>query len=202
MSTTGRPRGSYAKTAERRRDILEASIEVFAGSGFRSGSLRDIADRVGMSQAGLLHHFANKNELLAAVLQLRDDRAEAYVPMTDDTAGLDIVKGFVDLVEYNATVPGLVELHCVLSAEATDADHPAHAYFVERYERVVRVLTHAFDDMRDRGQLAAGVVPSSAARGMTAISDGIQVQWLLDPENVDMAQEMRNYLRPLITAEF
>ena len=57
MTVSGKPRGSYAKTAARRREILEAGIEVFSANGFRSGSIRDIAERVGMSQAGLLHHF-------------------------------------------------------------------------------------------------------------------------------------------------
>ena len=193
-------RGTYAKTPERRREILEASMEVFSSSGFRSGSLRDIAERVGMSQAGLLHHFANKGELLAAVLRLRDDRAEEFVPLRD-ADGLATVTGFVRLVEHNATVPGLVELHCVLSAEATDPSHPAHAYFVDRYQWVVADLTRAFADMRDKGQLAEGVDPASAARAITAFSDGIQVQWLLDRTSVDMAEEMRRFLRPLVTVE-
>lgn len=200
MSTPGRVRGNYAKTPERRREILEASIEVFSSSGFRSGSLRDIAERVGMSQAGLLHHFANKGELLAAVLRLRDDRAEEFVPLRG-AEGLETITGFVNLVEYNATVPGLVELHCVLSAEATDPSHPAHAYFVDRYQWVVHDLTRAFEDMRGKGQLAEGVDPASAARAITAFSDGIQVQWLLDRTSVDMAEEMRRFLRPLVTVE-
>jgi hypothetical protein len=36
---------------------------------------------------------------------------------------------------------------------------------------------------------------------MIAMSDGLQVQWLLDREALDMAQEMRNYLRPLLTID-
>jgi ubiquinone biosynthesis protein COQ9 len=66
----GKRRGPYAKTEEKRRVILDAALEVFAKSGYRSGSIRDIADRVGMSEAGLLHHFPNKSALLAAVLPL------------------------------------------------------------------------------------------------------------------------------------
>ncbi len=201
MSTTGKTRGSYAKTPARRREILEAGIDVFSTSGFRSGSIREIAERVGMSQAGLLHHFANKSELLAAVLQLRDDRSAEVVPIDDAHAGIETVRGFVALIEYNATVPGLVELHCTLSAEATAAEHPAHQYFIDRYEFVVRQMRLAFERMHDAGQLSEGTTPDGAARAMVALSDGLQVQWLLDRSSVDMAEEMRRYLRGILTVE-
>ncbi|WEO78060.1 TetR/AcrR family transcriptional regulator [Cryobacterium sp. SO2] len=200
-ATIRKPRGAYAKTAARRREILEAGMDVFATNGFRSGSIREIAEVVGMSQAGLLHHFSNKNELLAGVLELRDDRATEYV----DTAGqadIETIRGFVRLIDYNAREkPGLVELHCVLSAEATSPEHPAHDYFVRRYAWVLSFLTEAFEAMQAAGQLAIGIDPTSAARGMIAMSDGLQVQWLLTPDSLDMAQEMRNYLHPLLAVE-
>lgn len=201
MTITGKSRGSYAKTAGRRREILEAGIEVFANHGFRNGSLREIAERVGMSQAGLLHHFSNKNELLAGVLELRDERSSALVS-PDDTPGIDTIRGVVRVAEYNATyAPGLVELHCVLSAEATAPEHPAHQYFLDRYARAVSLLAEAFTAARAAGQLADGVEPRSAARALIALSDGLQVQWLLAPDSLDMADELRRYLRPLFTVD-
>jgi AcrR family transcriptional regulator len=198
MNITGKPRGTYAKTAGRRREILEAGIEVFAIHGFRNGSIREIAERVGMSQAGLLHHFANKNELLAGVLELRDERSQELVNL-DAESGIETIRGMVRLAEYNARMPGLVELHCVLSAEATAPDHPAHDYFVRRYEFVVTFITTAFATMKARGELIEGIDPESAARGLIAMSDGLQVQWLLNNDWLDMAEETRRYLRPLLT---
>ena len=200
MTMTGKPRGKYAKTAGRRREILEAGIEVFSAGGFRSGSIREIAERVGMSQAGLLHHFANKNELLAAVLELRDDRSSEYTDGTEED-GLETIRGLIRLVEYNASVPGLVELHTTLSAEATAADHPAHDYFVRRYVWANSLITAAFQKIQTSGQLVPGVDPGSAARGLIAIMDGAQVQWLLDRESIDMAEETRMFVRLLITVD-
>jgi AcrR family transcriptional regulator len=198
MTLTGKPRGTYAKTAGRRREILEAGIEVFSSNGFRSGSIREIAERVGMSQAGLLHHFSNKNELLAGVLELRDDQSRTLTNM-DSPDGLEQIRGLVSLVEYNASVPGLVELHCILSAEATSADHPAHSYFIDRYKWVVGFTTEAFEGMRRNEQLAPEVDPASAARSLVALMDGLQVQWLLDKDSIDMAEETRRYVRTLLT---
>jgi AcrR family transcriptional regulator len=200
MTITGKPRGRYAKTAGRRREILEAGIEVFSAGGFRSGSIREIAERVGMSQAGLLHHFANKNELLAAVLELRDDQSRAY---TDgrETGGLETIRGLIELVAHNSSVPGLVELHTTLSAEATAPDHPAHDYFQRRYAWVRSFITEAFELIESDGELAPGVDPASAAKGLIALMDGLQVQWLLDRDTIDMAEETRAYVRRLITVE-
>jgi AcrR family transcriptional regulator len=199
MSTTTRPRGSYAKTAERRLEILAAGTEVFAASGFRSGSIREVAERVGISQAGLLHHFSSKAELLAAILSHRDDEDQRRINLS--VPGLENIRGLVKLTERNATVPGLVQLYCTLSAEATDTDHPAHQYFVDRYNRVRGIIQESFQIMLKTGQLAEGTDPAGTARSLIALMDGLQVQWLLDRKSVDMAEEIRRYLRPLVRVE-
>lgn len=120
----GGPRGSYAKTDARRQEILKAAFEVFSTSGYRSGSLKDVADKVGLSQAGLLHHFRSKEALLQALLGLPD--VESVVLTGYESAkGAELLRGVVELVRYNTTTPGLVALYCALSAEATDPEHPA-----------------------------------------------------------------------------
>jgi AcrR family transcriptional regulator len=197
-SRSRKRRGPYAKTEEKRRVILDAALEVFAKSGYRSGSIRDIADRVGMSEAGLLHHFPNKSALLAAVLDRRDQHSLSLVPMDGDDNPEGTIKGLLRLAAYNASVPGVVELYCTLSAEATSPDHPAHDYFVQRYTWVRERLIRTFEALRERGSLRAGVDPASAASSVIAQMDGLQVQWLLDRQCVDMAEEMRRHLVRLV----
>ena len=199
MSGVGKLRGSYAKSEERRREILEAALEVFAVSGFRSGSIRDVAERVGMSEAGLLYHFPTKNVLLTAVLDERDEIGRRFVPSGED--GLATVLGLVTLAEYNMTIPGVVELFCVLSAEATAADHPAHDYFVQRYEAVRSLTGRAFGLLAERGLLRQGIDPEAASRNVIALMDGLQVQWLLDRNSVDMPEEIRQFIRGVLTVD-
>lgn len=183
-------RGEYAKTRERRQAILDAALEVFAEAGYRSGSLRDIAQRVGMSEAGLLHHFRNKVALLEAVLEHRDDRARELVPIESEN-GAAVLRGLVRLAEYNASIPGVVELFCTLSAEATAPDHPAHAYFVRRYEFTRGNLERSFTGLQAQGRLKAGMTPHHGAVTIIAMMDGLQVQWLLDRSVVNMADALR-----------
>jgi len=94
----------------------------------------------------------------------------------------------------NATRRGIVELFTVLSAEATAADHPAHAYFVDRYSRIVRELEGAYHEARDAGDLRPGIEPARAARDLVALMDGLQIQWLLGDPALDMPAAVEEHL--------
>jgi AcrR family transcriptional regulator len=194
------PRGPYAKSEQTRKAILDAALKVFAESGYRSGSLRNVADRVGMSEAGLLHHFPSKSALLAAVLERRDEQTQEQFDF-DPSHGTETLRALVQLAEYNASTPGVVELFCTLAAEATSPEHPAHDYFRNRYDFTTGMVTKAFTEAEAQGHLRAGVNPGSAARGAIALMDGLQIQWLLNRDSVDMASELRTYLGALVTIE-
>jgi AcrR family transcriptional regulator len=197
MTTVRKPRGQYAKTGARRQEILEAAVEVFSSAGFHKGSLRDVADRVGLSQAGLLHHFPSKEALLEAVLAWRDENSQRF--LGDPTPkGVALLRGLVDLAEYNQSTPELVQLHVILSAEGTSVDHPIHHYFMTRYAAVLEMIVKAFEHAEAREELMPGVDCDSAARTLIALMDGLQVQWLLHRDEVDMPGDLRRYLEPLL----
>lgn len=179
-----------APTATRKGDqtrtlILQTALEQFGEQGYRGASLRDIASRCGISHPGLLYHFPTKEALLLAVLGHRDfvDRTE-QASVTD--TGLDVLRRLVRSASVNQSRPGIVELFVVVSAESTAPDHPAHDFFRERYARLVDEVTQAYEVVEADGQLASGVEPRCAAQQLIALMDGLQVQWLLDNDAVDM----------------
>ena len=192
-------RRGYAKGRATREEILDAAMQVFGEVGYHPASLREVASRVGISHPGLLHHFSSKAALLAAVLERRDRIDEAAFE-ADLAAGLDHVDAMCRIVERNASRPGIVELFTTLSAEATSIDHPAHAYFQDRYRRVVTISEAEFSRRRDEGRLRPGVDPLTAARLTVAVMDGMQIQWLLaDEPRPDMAQALRTLFASLLT---
>jgi AcrR family transcriptional regulator len=200
VTTVTRTRGEYAKTPERRQQIVDAAIEVFSSSGFHKGSIRDVAEKAGLSQAGLLHHYPSKEHLLEAVLTWRDEQTRKSLgePMPE---GVDFLRGMVRAAEYNASTPELVELHVIVSAEGTSQEHPLREYFVRRYAWVLHLTREAFERAAAEGQLQPGVDCASAARTLVALMDGLQIQWLLDRDHVDMAADLRRYLQPLLAVE-
>ena len=52
-----------------RRQLLEAAAEVFAGSGFRAATVREICQRAGANIAAVNYHFGDKEELYKQVLK-------------------------------------------------------------------------------------------------------------------------------------
>lgn len=198
-STLRGPRGPYAKSLHTRRAILEAALEVFGQLGFRSGSLKNVADRVGISEAGLLHHFRNKTALLQAVLELRDEEARRLYEFPPDD-GRGTLRGLLQLAAYNETTPGAMELYCVVSAEATDPSHPAYAFFQDRYRMTRSLVGDAIVQLQKQGELRPGIDPAGAARGLIALWDGLQVQWLYERGSFTMARSLRAYVDAILVS--
>ncbi len=53
---------------ERREQILDVAMRVFSESGFRGTTTKEIATAAGVSEAMVFRHFANKDELYAAII--------------------------------------------------------------------------------------------------------------------------------------
>jgi len=170
--------------------VLDAALEMFAEQGYRATSVRDIAARCGMTHPGLLYHFPSKAALLMAALQRRDDvdcvDGEVRQLGFNQLEARAVLRHLVTSAKNNASKRGLVELFANLSVEATAPDHPAHDYFVERYAALKATVARAFTDLESEGALRQGVVTHIAAAQVVAAMDGLQIQWLLDPEGVDM----------------
>jgi len=193
---------NYPKGERRRAEIIEAAFQAFSAVGYRQASMVQIAADCGVSRAGLLHHFPTKESLLEAVLKQRD-RLDYEMFLAGGTSddGLDYLTRMVRLVEHNAANPGIVSLFAVLSTEASDPRHPAHAYFQARYANSRGWLRRAFADLQRRGLLRPHVDVEGLDAEFLAIMDGLQVQWLLQPDAVDMPARLRSRLRELLTVD-
>jgi AcrR family transcriptional regulator len=185
---------NLTKGGRRREQILSAAVELFGEVGYRGTSLRDIAQRVGITHPGLLYHFHSKQELLSAVLARRDATDDDKFGLSQETSGREQARRILELAEHNAASPGMVELFATLSAESTDPEHPAHEYFKARYEMVTAAFRSMFEGLSADGELVIEVDPALMGITMAALMDGLQVQWLYSPETVNVAQALRGFL--------
>jgi AcrR family transcriptional regulator len=186
------PRGPYRKGEAKRREILLAAIDVFAHRGYRNASIREIADTVGLTQAGLLHYFPSKEQLFAEVVRVRDE--------LDEATSQDIVEALRIAIEHNAQVEGLVHLFVTVSAEAIDETHPGHLYFQDRYVHLIGLLRERIVAGQQQGVLSRAIDPEMAARLCLAVVDGMQIQWLLDSDSVDMVAAFDAFWEGLLSA--
>lgn len=171
-------RGSYAKGIAKREEILEASVRVIARYGYRKTSVKELADEVGLSQAGLLHYFDSKEALFGEIVRKRDDIDMAELGAETDHP----IEALKAAVRHNASVPGLVQLYAMVSTEACDPAHPAHDYFVNRYRYFRELGAEQIRELQSAGEVAADLDPERTASLIFAVADGLQVQWMLDPE--------------------
>jgi len=188
----GRPR---LPAAERRRQIIEIATRMIGDRGYWGVSMQDIADGCGLTVPGLLRHVGSKVGLLIAVLEHRDVEdalsLRAHLGTSEDElprdwaasrpAGVDLRRLCDATMRRNAIQPQIVQLFTVLAAESLDPAHPAHAYFATRQERATAAYAALAERLTDR--------PELLARQITAMMDGLQLQWLRNSQATDLVRE-------------
>lgn len=181
---------------ERTRDrILDAAVEVFSTKGYRAGSLDDIATIAGVTRGSLIYHFGNKQGLLTSLLSRRDSEVQ-IMQKSEFDVGENLTRELLATLRRRS--PAIREaldemkLAHMLEAEASDATHPARewaalrsarirAHFASRY-----VATFA-------AQEQSGVDAGSLAAVTLAVIHGLETQWLMDPEAVDVDRALETF---------
>src|SRR3954470_18976120 len=192
-------RGPYRTGIRRREQIVATAITVFGEYGFAGGSIRTIADRVGVSHATLLQHFGSKEGLLTAVLQ-EWDRRTVDASLTG-VAGLDYFRRLPRVMTAHLRNRGLLELFTTIAAEASSPAHPAHAFIQCRYTDNLATLASHLQRAADAGDVAplASAEIENEVRLVTAVLDGIGLQWLLDP-GTDVTASVEIYINRTVAA--
>jgi AcrR family transcriptional regulator len=190
---------SRPATALKRTEILKAAIETFGAKGSTNGTLADIAEQVGMTHAGVLHHFGSKQNLLLEVLAYRDHSdvealADQHIP-----GGPELFLHLVRTAYSNALRPGIVQVYTVLSSESVTEDHPGRRYFEERYRVLRGEIRDAFELLCAQQDVTDPDTIDMASASILAVMDGLQLQWLLDPAALDLGAATEFAIRAIVT---
>jgi AcrR family transcriptional regulator len=59
--------GKVTDFSSRKIELIEGAAEVFARAGYHGCSMREVAERIGMRQSSIYHHFRSKDEILGAI---------------------------------------------------------------------------------------------------------------------------------------
>ncbi|MBI5960308.1 MAG: TetR/AcrR family transcriptional regulator [Chloroflexi bacterium] len=185
------------RTRASKEKIIQAASEFFAQQGYRGAKMADIAKAANLTEPGLLHHFASKTHLLMAVLAERDrvDR-ERFGPSLLGEMG-NPLSSLQKLVEYNETVPGLVQLFTILVAESIQEQHPAHNFFMQRYQNGREQDIEVLRQGQAQGEIRSDIPAEDLTIMLYAMMDGLQIQWLFEPEKIDMARIFGQFVRLL-----
>jgi AcrR family transcriptional regulator len=166
------PRGRYAKGLAKRAEILQVALTAYAQADESAPTLRSIAEAVRLTEAGVLHYFGSKDELLIAILEARDEAAGTTYDLTSR-------EGIFDYLADVIRTPGLVRLFVEMTAASSQPGHPAGTFMTAHGEAVRQIVTSLL-----------GRDDESAARILLAAAEGLQIQWLRDP-SLDVLTDLR-----------
>jgi len=178
--------GPYAKTRERRSEIIATATAVFGAHGYRGGSLRQIAKQLDLSLTTVMHHFPTKVALLAAVLE-QEDAADPDFDVRSRRDGF--VPSVLGIVRRNLDRRELVRMFSIVSAEATYPGHEAHEWLRRRYATVVATYAELIAHDVAAGRLRTGDDPERLAGLVVMGWEGIQIRWLADGTDPEAAMQ-------------
>lgn len=191
----GRITGTRQVQAARRREqLLEVAFSLFAERGYRATSVRDITRAAGVTEAVLYHYFANKADLLSAVL-------DVYAPF----AGYRRILDLADATPAEAVLRQLGGeflrllrerrqfVLTLLSEAATDPD--IAAILSRLLDDIIQTVATFLDARRARGEVADGV--DGRAIG-AALQGGLLIHFLRQNVGHDMATDDRAVVARLV----
>src|SRR5687767_7756259 len=70
--------------ADTRARIQQVALELFTERGYEATSLREIAERVGVTKAALYYHFRTKDEIVHSLFHDQLDQLDSLIAWGDD----------------------------------------------------------------------------------------------------------------------
>ncbi|WP_245545973.1 TetR family transcriptional regulator [Nocardia higoensis] len=178
---------------------LAGALDAFVELGYHGATIRDVADRAGLSVAGVYHHWPTKQHLLVALLELTMDdlrkrcraaRAEADSP----------VERFERLVECLALYhTHYRELGFIGASEMRSVEQPHR----ERIAAARREVQHMVDDEVVEGcrrKLMGAPLPREAARAVVTMCTALPQWWSPAKEHSpeEIARQYVEFARDLV----
>ena len=165
------------QTKESRRLLLTAAAELFAEKGFRRTSFIDIAERAGISRGSIPWHFGNKLGLLEAVFEDQAEVALTGFPASSEQLFGAPLERVMEFIRMPAT-----RLFITLIGEAMEADSPLRGH----YAKLHAAMRQAVRAHLPVEALPPGADPDALAIVLVGTIIGIDVQWRVAPETVDL----------------
>jgi AcrR family transcriptional regulator len=190
------------QSSERIGEIVRTATEVIGERGFFGMTIQEVADRTGLSQAGVLKHVKNKQNLLNLILRQYDfnedgNSSNSYLVRKLNLSGEELDKHpalmpewYREIAQFNAENPYQTRAYLVLRAEALDESHPAHEYFAHRGKRLRKQVEQVPWKLPPEYSKPEQVGLLSMAIG--SAMEGLESRWLGEPD-IDFLQTWAAY---------
>ncbi len=171
---------SKASAVDKRRQILDAAVRVFARQGFHATRVSDIADEAGVAYGLVYHYFRSKDEVLGELFVERWSLLLAAIEEADRAGGshrtrLAAVAGFI--VESYRHDPELMKVIIVEVTRAANSFGRTHLAEIRRaYEQIAKIVA----DGQEAGEFRRDVTPLFASMAFYGAIEQLLTGWIFD----------------------
>jgi AcrR family transcriptional regulator len=174
--------------------ILYAALAVMAEHGYHGTSVRDIAERAGVSPAALYHHFVSKQQVLATIMErgikaLLERTHAALADAGDEPAdrlrALVEVQVLFHLQDQRGTLLGTSELRAL--------EEPVRSRHLAKRHQQQRLFDGVVTEGVERGVFTTPI-PHEASRAIVVMCTGV-ASWFSPGGRMSRAEVVRRYQR-------
>ncbi|MDQ3572894.1 MAG: TetR/AcrR family transcriptional regulator [Actinomycetota bacterium] len=184
-----------APPSDRRRQILDAAIRVFARQGFHASRVADIADEAGVAYGLVYHYFRSKGQVMTELFTERWSLLLAAIDEADrrdisPREKLDAVAGFI--IESYRRDPELMQVIIVEVTRAANSFGRTHLPEINRaYESIAKIVS----DAQVSGEFRPEVDPQLASMWFYGAIEQLLSAWIFElipagEGDFDRAREM------------
>ncbi len=186
--------------------LLEAGLRCFARRGFHAATMDEIAAEAGVSKGAIYWHYKDKQDLFLSIMRERGQALEAAgaraiegMDLTGDPGDLlkAIMVGIFRFYAGNREFASLVGL--LRSGKDAPFGEALFRELTEFYRRARSQFVPLFAFGIERG-LFASAPPKAMAAWLLATIDGTVMQWVIDPEEIDLESVGRNLSEQFVRA--
>jgi TetR/AcrR family transcriptional regulator, fatty acid metabolism regulator protein len=172
---------SKAPPIDKRRQILDAAIRVFARQGFHSTRVADIADEAGVAYGLVYHYFKSKDEVLNELFSERWSLLLAAIEEADGSpdltprAKLEAVAGFI--VDSYRHDPELMKVIIVEVTRAANSFGRTHLPEIRRaYESIGKIVAGG----QEEGAFRRDIEPTFASMSFYGAIEQLLSGWIFE----------------------
>ncbi|HEY2884667.1 MAG TPA: TetR/AcrR family transcriptional regulator [Rhizomicrobium sp.] len=176
----GRPVGDREA---KRTELLDAALAVIAEEGIAAASLRRVAERAGCSTGAVTYYFANREEMMAAVIESQFDVFDAMLRASDEGDGkVDIrggLKRWLDSLDASGEGGWVANFQLLSLARHEPA---LAAVYQRRYLRYRDVFAAMLARGQRQGTIRKDIPAELLADQISAMGDGWMMLFPIEPE--------------------
>ena len=182
MASAGGDEGIVAKAPpiDKRRNILDAAVRVFARQGFHSTRVSDIADEAGVAYGLVYHYFDSKDEVLNELFTERWSLLLAAIEEADASAEtprskLAAVASFI--VDSYRHEPELMKVIIVEVTRAANSFGRTHLPEIRRaYDSITKIVSEG----QEAGAFRSDIDPAFASMSFYGAIEQLLSGWIFE----------------------